>query len=232
VRRQHILVVDDEDDVRRLLREQLERAGYGVLEAANGRDALRRVYEQSPDLVVLDIAMPELDGWHALERLRDVSDVPVLVLTARDRELEKVRALKGGADDYVVKPFGRQELLARVGALLRRPAEGRRARAPYADGALEIDFELREVRVGGQPVALTPLEFRLLAAFSAHPDQVLSHEQLLETVWGERSGTREEVRLYVGYVRKKIADAGLSDSPIETVRGFGYRFRPAATRPA
>jgi DNA-binding response OmpR family regulator len=226
VQRQHILVVDDEDDIRQLLREQLTRAGYEVVEATDGRAALRILYESKPDLVMLDIAMPDVDGWQTLERLRDISDVPVLVLTARDRELEKVRALRSGADDYVVKPFGRQELLARVAALLRRPARRERALGSYRDDALEIDFMRREVRVSDRIVELTPLEFRLLAAFVEHPNQVLTHQQLLQLVWGDRGASKAEVRLYVGYLRRKLAYAGLADSPIETARGIGYRFRP------
>jgi DNA-binding response OmpR family regulator len=229
MKRARILAVDDDADIRGLLRELLERAGYEVVEAASGREGLRALYAESPDLVLLDVSMPELDGWQTLERIRDVSDVPVLMLTARAAELEKVRGLKAGADDYVTKPFGRQELLARVEAHLRR-AGAREERPPmYADGLLAIDFAQREVTAGGQHVALTPLEFRLLAAFVRHPNQVLSHEQLLELVWGDTlTGSRARTKLYVGYLRQKLADAGVEESPIETVRGFGYRYRPKA----
>jgi DNA-binding response OmpR family regulator len=229
MKRARVLAVDDDADIRGLLRELLERAGYEVVEAASGREGLRALYAESPDLVLLDVSMPELDGWQTLERIRDVSDVPVLMLTARAAELEKVRGLKAGADDYVTKPFGRQELLARVEAHLRR-AGAREERPPtYADGLLAIDFAQREVTAGGQHVVLTPLEFRLLAAFVRHPNQVLSHEQLLELVWGDTlTGSRARTKLYVGYLRQKLADAGVEESPIETVRGFGYRYRPKA----
>ncbi|HEY3070189.1 MAG TPA: response regulator transcription factor [Gaiellaceae bacterium] len=229
MKRARLLVVDDDADIRGLLRELLERAGYEIIEASNGREGLRTLYASSPDLVLLDVSMPELDGWQTLERIRDVSDVPVLMLTARAAELEKVRGLKAGADDYVTKPFGRQELLARVEAHLRRTASREEQPGTYADGLVTIDFAQREVTVGGQVVALTPLEFKLLTAFVRNPNQVLSHEQLLELVWGDvLTGSRARTKLYVGYLRQKLAVGGADDSPIETVRGFGYRYRPKA----
>ena len=172
---------------------------------------------------------PSLDGWGTLERIRDLSDVPVLMLTARTGELEKVRGLRAGADDYVTKPFGRQELLARAEALLRRTA-GRRPEAPetYGDDVVTVDFGQRQVAVAGAPVALTPLEFRLLAAFVLHPGQVLSHEQLIALVWGdEGAASRNQLKLYVGYLRRKLGAAAAGR--VETVRGFGYRYRPART---
>ena len=224
--RGRVLVIDDDPDIRGLLRELLERAGYDVSEAADGRLGLRSLYAAQPDLVVLDVAMPELDGWETLERIRDLSEVPVLMLTARTAELEKVRGLKAGADDYVAKPFGRQELLARVEALLRRARPGDDRPATYADSLVTIDFAQREVTVSGEPVQLTPLEFKLLAAFVRHPNQVLSHEQLLELVWGDAvGGGSDRTKLYVGYLRQKLA-AGGAEAPIETVRGVGYRYRP------
>jgi DNA-binding response OmpR family regulator len=227
MKRARILVVDDEADIRGLLRELLERAGYEVVEGATGREGLRALYASAPDLVLLDVSMPEMDGWQTLERIRDVSDLPVVMLTARTAELEKVRGLKAGADDYVTKPFGRQELLARVEAHLRRSGSRVEQEGTYADGLVEIDFAQRAVNVAGQNVALTPLEFKLLGAFVRHPNQVLSHDQLLELVWGDTlSGSRARTKLYVGYLRQKMADAGAGSSPIETVRGFGYRYRP------
>jgi DNA-binding response OmpR family regulator len=135
MKRARLLVIDDDADIRNLLRELLERAGYEVAESSNGRDGLRTLYSISPDLVLLDVSMPELDGWQTLERIRDLSDVPVLMLTARGHELERVRGLQAGADDYVVKPFGRQELLARVQALLRRAASAAPGRTPMPTSA-------------------------------------------------------------------------------------------------
>jgi DNA-binding response OmpR family regulator len=222
-----VLVVDDDADIRGLLRELLERQGYLVTEAANGRDGLRALYASPPDVVLLDVSMPELDGWETLERIRDVSEVPVAMLTARAAELEKVRGLKGGADDYITKPFGRQELLARIEAMLRRGGDRGPSQDTYADALLTVDFAQRRVEVGGNDVQLTPLEFRLLAAFVRHPGQLLSHDQLLELVWGDAfASSRDQVKLYVGYLRRKLKDVDASAEPIETVRGFGYRYRP------
>src|SRR5919204_5058892 len=207
MKRARILVVDDDADIRGLLRELLERASYDVVEASNGRDGLRTLYGSAPDLVLLDVSMPEMDGWQTLERIRDVSDVPVIMLTARTAELEKVRGLKAGADDYVTKPFGRQELLARVEAHLRRSGERVEQPGTYADGLITIDFAQREVTVAGRGVALTPLEFKLLATFVRHPNQVLSHDQLLELVWGDTvGGSNARTKLYVGYLRQKLGD--------------------------
>jgi DNA-binding response OmpR family regulator len=229
MKRARVLVVDDDADIRGLVRELLGRAGYEVVEGANGREGLRTLYARSPDLVLLDVSMPELDGWQTLERIRDVSDVPVVMLTARSAELEKVRGLKAGADDYVTKPFGRQELLARVEAHLRRVGDREEQPGTYADALVTIDFAQRQVTVAGESVALTPLEFKLLAMFVRHPNQVLSHDQLLEHVWGDStSSSRARTKLYVGYLRQKLASASVDDSPIETVRGFGYRYRPRA----
>ena len=228
--------MEDEDDVRRLVRVLLERAGHSVVEAANGLEALSVLEADAPDLVVLDVAMPELDGWQTLERIRDLSDVPVLILTARVGELDKVRGLRGGADDYVTKPFGRQELLARVEALLRRTSGPPEVRAAYEDGALRIDYVSREVTVGDgdlrRPVQLTPLEFKLLSAFVRHPNETLSRTRLLELVWGDVDGFGgDQVKLYVGYLRRKLGWGPSDGGPLETIRGFGYRYRPPAARP-
>jgi len=219
-----VLVVDDNEDIRVLVRELLQRAGFEVLEEANGRAALRAFHASRPDLVVLDVAMPELSGWETLERIRELSDVPVLMLTAKDAEADRVRGLRSGADDYVTKPFARDELLARVEALLRRAAPRDELASSYADGLLAVDFAQRTVSVQGREVTLTPLEYNLLAAFVRHPNQVLSHVQLFELAWGDSADvSRDQVKLYVGYLRRKLGAEG--DSPIETVRGFGYRYR-------
>jgi DNA-binding response OmpR family regulator len=220
-----VLVADDDRDVRNLVRTLLERAGHEVVEAADGRECLRRLYERRPELVVLDVRMPFLDGWDTLERIREVANVPVLMLTARGDELDRVRGLRAGADDYVQKPFGRQELLARVEALLRRTASPAEVRDAYSDDLIAIDFAGRRVTAGGRSVELTPLEFRLLAAFVQHPGLVLSRDQLLELVWGDSaSHSRDQVKLYVGYLRRKLRAAVGAEPPIETVRGFGYRY--------
>jgi DNA-binding response OmpR family regulator len=217
-----VLVVDDEADIRELLRQLLERAGHLVREAADGREGLRMLHGWRPHLVVLDVSMPGLDGWTTLERIRELTDVPVLMLSARGTEIDKVRGLKAGADDYVTKPFGRQELLARVEALLRRRgAEGAEIPEAYEDQVLFVDFEQRLVRVGEREVALTPLEYRLLVAFVRNPNQLLSHDQLLELVWGDEDASREQVKLYVGYLRRKL-ERPVDRRLIRTVRGMGF----------
>ena len=222
-----ILVADDEADIRGLVRTLLEKTGATVHEAGDGREALREFHDWRPDLVVLDISMPELDGWHVLERIRDLSDCPVIMLTARGDELERVRGLQGGADDYVVKPFGRQELVARVQALLRRAGrtgeEG--GEQTHVDSYLTIDYPQRRVLVADREVRLTPLEFRLLSTFVRNPRQVLSRDQLLELVWGDTYGVGgDQVKLYIGYLRRKLDPDKPENTPIETVRGFGYRY--------
>jgi DNA-binding response OmpR family regulator len=220
-----VLVVDDDADIRSLVRELLERSGYRVAAAGDGREGLRALYASPPDLVLLDVNMPNLDGWQTLERIRDLSDVPVIMLTAQGAELEKVRGLKAGADDYVTKPFGRQELLARVEAHLRRGSAGRKILETYDDGYVAIDFVQRLVHVAERSVSLTPLEFKLLSTFVRHPNSVLSREQLLELVWGDPYGVSgDQVKIYVGYLRRKLGP-GAADV-VETVRGFGYRYRP------
>jgi DNA-binding response OmpR family regulator len=221
-----ILVVDDDADIRLLLRELLERASFQVEEADSGRAALKALYSSPPALVLLDVSMPELDGYQTLERIRDLSEVPVIMLTARAQELEKVRGLSAGADDYVAKPFGRQELLARVQALLRRSSGASTVNEAYADDFVEIDYAQRRVTVGGREVRLTPLEFKLLATFVQNRNQVLSRDQLLNLVWGDPYGVSgDQVKLYVGYLRRKLAPDAPGEAPIETLRGFGYRYR-------
>jgi DNA-binding response OmpR family regulator len=231
-----VLVVDDDETMRALVRRLVEVAGASIAEAATGEEALRALYAERPDIVVLDIDLPSLDGRQVLERIRQLTDVPVLMLSGHDDELEKVRALQAGADDYVTKPFGAQELLARLQAHIRRAAAaGGGARAgepvglrPYRDAALALDFAHAEATVRERPLELTPRELRLLAAFVRHAGRTLSPEQLLDLAWDDPAGDPRRVKVYVGYLRGKLAAAGLEPSPIETVRGFGYRYRPPA----
>src|SRR3978361_793157 len=174
-----VLVIDDDDDIRLLVVTLLTRSGITVRDAPNGREGLREFHSWRPDLVVLDVSMPELDGWNVLDRIRDMSAVPVMMLTARGDELERVRGLQAGADDYVVKPFGKHELVARVQALLRRASQGAQQDEPdpCADGYLAIDWGQRRVTVGDREVQLTPLEFRLLSTLVRNPRQVLRLDQ-------------------------------------------------------
>ena len=231
VSRGRVLTIDDEHEIQALLRELLERAGFDVTQAGRGEEGLLALQGGlDPDLVIVDVSMPGLDGWSVLDRIRSASAVPVLMLTARTSELEKVRGLRSGADDYVAKPFGRQELLARVEALMRRAPGRSGIDDAYEDALFRIDFLQRRVEAGGSPISLTPLEFRLLTALVRHSGQVLGHDQLLEMVWRDAYGiSPEEVRTYVSYLRRKLRDAGVSPDCVETVRGFGYRYRPPAT---
>ena len=227
-----VLIVEDDDDLRDLVRTVVEREGMATIEAADGREGLRQFYEHRPRLVILDIGLPQMNGWQVLERVRELGNVPVLILTANADELDKVRGFREGADDYVTKPFGRQELIARVEALLRRASDGQMRDDLHADGLVEIDFSQRRVTIDDSELDLTPTEFRLLAALARHPNQVLSHDQLLEMAWGDSANrSRQQVKLYIGYLRRKLVDAAAED-PIETVRGFGYRYRPSATKSA
>ncbi len=225
---ERVLIVEDDDDLRDLVRTVVEREGMETIQAADGREGLRQFYDHRPDLVILDLGLPEMNGWQVLERIRELGDVPVLILTAASAELDKVRGLREGADDYVTKPFGRQELIARIEALLRRAGGSEIRDEVLSDGLVEIDFTQRRAAVDGAELDLTPTEFRLLAALARHPNQVLSHDQLLEMAWGDSANrSRQQVKLYIGYLRRKLSESAESD-PIETVRGFGYRYRPQA----
>ena len=227
-----ILVIEDDEDIRTVVATRLKRAGYDTTVAADGKDGLRHFYGDRPDLVLLDIAMPVMDGWQVLERLREVSDVPVLILTAAAQERDKLRGLRSGADDYITKPFSGEELLARVEVALRRggKSEVESETANYSDSEIAIDYPKHEVSVRGEPVELSPTEFRLLAVLTRSANQVLGQNQLLDQVWGrEYVGSLDVVRLYVGYLRRKIERDHEAPVLIETVRGFGYRYRrPAA----
>jgi DNA-binding response OmpR family regulator len=227
VQGRRVLLIDDDEDLRATLRRLYEGSEAEVIEASSGPEGLKALYGTRPDLVLLGVSLPELDGWRVLSRIRAVTDVPVLMLTASDRELEKARALRAGADDYVTKPFGQQELLARSEALLRRRRSNEETPTRYADALVEVDFQAAAARAGGKLLNLTPLEFRVLAAFIRNPNQVLSPDQLLAMAWGDSGFARDRVKIYVGYLRSKFREAGVEDAPIETVRGFGYRYRPA-----
>ena len=229
-----VLVIEDDETIRAVLRRIAEVAGAEVIEAPSGEEGLRTLYERRPDVVVLDIGLPGLDGWQVLERIRQLTDLPVVMVSAHDDELEKVRALQAGADDYVTKPFGAPELLARLQVQVRRARAASPGRQtplrPYRDAALMVDFVHAEATVDERPLALTPRELRLLAAFVGHAGRTLSPEQLLDLAWDDPAGDPRRVKVYVGYLRGKLAAAGLDPPPIDTVRGFGYRYRPPADR--
>jgi two-component system, OmpR family, KDP operon response regulator KdpE len=220
-----ILVVDDDDDIRSLLVALFERAGYSVTEAATGRAGLRAMYEAPPDLILLDVGMPELDGWQTLERIRDLSDVPVVMLTARAGELDKVRGLRSGADDYVTKPFGVEEVLARLRAALRRSQAGEPSPPVHRFGELEVDVGRRLVTVTGSPVHLTKTEYALLEAFVTNPGKLLTHQWLLRKVWGPGYAQESHyLRVYVRSLRRKLGDEASAPRLILTEPGVGYRW--------
>ena len=194
--------------------------------ASDGRQGLRAFFSWQPVLTVLDIMMPGLDGWSLLERIREVSDTPVIILTALGREHEQVRGLRSGADDYVVKPFRTAEFLARVAAALRKADSSQVAEERYRDGSLLVDFPRHHVYRSGEKIDLTPQEFRLLAALVRNANLVMSTERLLDLCWGQGQGGPENVRVYIGYLRKKLEEEPRNPRLIETVREFGYRYLP------
>ena len=224
-----ILLVDDEDAVQKLLTYPLEREGFRVLPARDGEEALQRFASEPVDLVVLDLMLPKLDGLEVCKRLRARSSVPIIMLTARDDELDKVVGLELGADDYITKPFSIHEFRSRVRALLRRAAapreDGSRDGTIVADG-LRIDVSRRTVEVRGQPVRLTYVEFELLRVLAANPGRVYTRKMLLEELWGG-SDYREPrtIDVHVRHLREKLERDPRQPELIFTVRGVGYRFR-------
>lgn len=221
-----VLVIEDDGDLTCALRTVLARAGYTVVIAATGRAGLRAFHDKRPAVVILDLGLPVLDGWEVLERVRDMSDVPVLILTADTLEADKVRGLRSGADDYLTKPFSNQELLARIDVLLRRRRLPDDKAEVYDDGRLRMHYASREVLVDSRPVPLTPLEFRLLSVLVSHTGQVLSPGQLLERAWGDAyAADPRRVKFSIMRLRRKLGWVG-SPSPIQAVRGFGYRYVP------
>ncbi len=219
-----ILVVDDEASIRKIAQAYLEQAGFRVLCVENGLDALRQAEADPPDLVLLDLNLQGMDGMEVAARLRERSDVFILMLTARSEEADRVAGLRIGADDYLTKPFSPRELVARVEAILRR-----RRGAPLRDAMIRfkhvvIDPDAREASAGGQSLELSPTEFDVLMALARHANRVLSREQLIDLVWGaDFYGTDRVVDVYVGQVRRKL-EAATGATLIATVRGVGYRF--------
>ena len=223
-----ILLVDDDPEIRASVRLgfELQWREVEIREAATGADALRAVEEERPDLVLLDVGLPDMDGYAVLREVRAFSLVPVIMLTARDEPIDKVRGLEAGADDYVGKPFDHLELMARVRAVLRRldlKAPAGRA-ASYRNGDLEIDADAREVRLGGSRVAFTPTEWRILELLVANAGWIVPHERLLARVWGrDEPGDLESLRVFVRRLRAKLGDDAGAPRFVETVRGMGYR---------
>lgn len=222
-----ILIIDDDKTLLRLVGEAMTKAGHQVILTSNGIDGLQELYARQPDLVMLDVMMPRMDGWETLTRIRQISRVPVIMLTAKDAEQDKVRGFNLGVDDYVTKPFSFAELTARAGAVLRRARTTTSTvkNKRYSSGDLVLDVDAHRVTKNGKLVELTPTEFRLLETLAEHAGRVLTHEQLLEKVWGYDAGEDTGyIKRYIWYLRQKLEDDPTNPQHILTERGFGYSF--------
>jgi len=225
-----VLVVDDEPAQLRLVDQVLTGSGYEVVKAGSGQEAIRVIYEKKPDIVLLDVMMPEIDGWQTCRLIREVSDIPVIMLTGkRNSEDDIVHGLECGADEYLVKPVGNRELLARVRAALRRAEKpsymNRNKKIIFANDYLTVDVAERRVAVNGERLKLTPREFRLLSLLVENADRILSHQQVLENVWGwEYIDDVDYVRIYISHLRQKIEPDPSQPRYILTEPGVGYYF--------
>jgi two-component system KDP operon response regulator KdpE len=223
-----ILVVDDEPHLVKLVRSNLEAQNYKVITAMDGVSGLNMVEKEGPDLVILDIMLPGMDGFDVLQKIREFSSVPVVMLTAKDQDVDVVKGLTLGADDYVKKPFSVHELLARVEAVLRRaaPDSDVQARPPFVSGDFEMDFQQRRVTVRGKTIKLGPTEYKLLSQLVRNAGRVMLHADLLRKVWGpEYGGETEYLRVYVSYLRNKIEEDPSKPKYILTEHGVGYMFK-------
>lgn len=223
--RARVLLIEDEQEIRRFLRVSLTSAGFDLTEAEDGQDGLRQAAMSPPDVVVLDLGLPDIDGMEVLTQLREWSHVPVIVLSARGREFEKVQALDAGADDYLTKPFGLDELLARLRVSLRHVNKRAGAVSPQLRVRdLEIDLDARRTMMRGQELRLTPIEYRLLAFLARHAGKVLTHRQLLKEVWGPDSVHETHyLRVYMTGLRRKIEEEPARPKYLLTEPGVGYR---------
>ena len=226
-----ILVVDDEVSIIKLLRANLENNGYKVLTAMNGTEALQSIEMELPELIILDVMMPKINGFEVCRRLREWSQVPIIMLSALSDESDKVKCLDLGADDYMTKPFGKDELIARVKAVMRRTkvASSTPAQPSFTSGEVKIDFVERRVTVAGREVKLTPTEYNLLQELVLNANKVLTHSMLLGRVWGpEYGGEREYLRVFVGRLRKQLEGDTENPEYIITIPGVGYQFKVTA----
>jgi two-component system KDP operon response regulator KdpE len=221
-----ILVIDDEEMTVQLIAMLLERRGYEVIRAYRAEEGLRQAYRTHPDLILLDIMMPDMDGWEVCRRLRELSDVPIIFLTARDDVRDVVKGLEMGADDYIFKPYDNDELIARIRAHLRRAPKPSVAEELVFDGGnFRINFISREVKVKGQPVHLTPKEFNLLGVLARNSGRVITRTELVKEAWGPEYGDAiDSLKLYIHYLRQKVEDDPQHPIYILTSRGVGYRF--------
>ena len=222
---QKILLIDDDMTLCQLLGEHLQTAGYTAITAGDGPQGLQKATESHPDLVVLDLMMPSMDGWEVCQRLRAISSVPIIMLTAKSEEIDKLRGFRLGIDDYVTKPFSFAELVARVGAVLSRVTRPGMAEHLMTSGDFTIDYDQHHVTIGGQVIDLTRTEYRLLEALTQNAHRVVSTEWLVEKVWGPAySGEVEQVKHFIWTLRKKIETDPGDPKHLITERGFGYRF--------
>jgi len=220
-----VLVVDDDETLLGLVADQLKKSGYRPLVAAGGASGLQQAADHEPDLVILDVMMPGMDGWEVCNRLRQSSQTPIIMLTAKEAEFDKLRAFQLGVDDYVTKPFSFAELLARVGAVLARARGGRDPLRRLDSDDLTIDFEQRRIIVEGREVSITPREYGLLEELTRHQGRPVPTEQLLLKAWGpEYAGETEQVKRYIWTLRQKLEQDPGDPKHILTERGFGYRF--------
>ncbi|HEX5391676.1 MAG TPA: two-component system response regulator KdpE [Rhodocyclaceae bacterium] len=225
-----ILIVEDEPQIRRLVHQALTTEGWQVIETATGQDGLLQAGTATPDLLILDLGLPDMDGVDLIRDLRNWSELPVLILSARGAELDKIAALDAGADDYLTKPFGIGELLARVRALLRRRSPATEAAATICFGDVEVDFVRRRVTRDGGDVHLTPIEYRLLTLLIANAGKVMTHRHLLREVWGPTfSQSSHYLRVYVGHLRRKLESDPAQPQHLLTETGVGYRFDAEGT---
>jgi two-component system KDP operon response regulator KdpE len=222
-----ILIIEDEEDIIHLLRFRFEQEGYEVLSACNGVEGLRLLQQEHPSLIVLDVMMPRMNGWETCKRIRQYSDVPIIMLTALGQETDKVRGLELGADDYVTKPFSLAELVARVRAALRRGKQPLATNVMVQiDERLTVDRAQRQVVVDGQKTELSPTEFRILDCFLDNLGRILTHQSLLTQVWGwEYLDETDYLKVYIHHLRKKIEENPSRPQYIVTERGLGYRFQ-------
>ena len=221
-----VLLVEDEPQMRRFLRAALTSHGYRLVEAGTGQEAIALSTSHNPEVVLLDLGLPDLDGLEVTRRLREFTKVPILVLSARGREDDKVAALDAGADDYVTKPFGTNELLARLRVALRHAQGEAKAEPTFELGPLHIDYARREVTKAGAPVKLTPIEYRLLACLAKNVGKVLTHRQILKDVWGPAHGDDTHyLRVYMAQLRRKLEDDPSNPAFLLTEPGVGYRLK-------
>lgn len=224
--RQTIILIDDDETLLELLSDHVHKAGYRCLTSSSGAGGLQMVTDEHPDLVVLDVMMPGMNGWEVCKQLRQVSSVSIIMLTAKGEEIDKLYGFRLGVDDYVTKPFSFAELMARIGAVLARSQHRLESGHEIVSGELKIDFDQHRVSVGGSFIDLTRTEYRLLETLARHPNRIVPTERLLEQVWGpEYQGQIDQIKHYIWSLRRKIERDPGDPEHIITERGFGYRFQ-------